>query len=88
MQIENLLFDSLLTYSFQVFLGGVPTFNMDGLTIRHNFHGCMENVVFDDIKIIQGLRNGLSRYQKVGPVTFDCRVSRGISPLLFIVLVK
>jgi hypothetical protein len=41
---------------------GVPTFNMDGITVRHNFTGCLENVVYEGSKMITDAKNRIPGY--------------------------
>lgn len=45
-----------------IYLGGVPTFNVDGITVRQNFTGCLENVVFEGSKMISDAKNMVPGY--------------------------
>lgn len=60
-----------------IFLGGVPTFNMDGITVRHNFTGCLENVVYEGSKMITDAKNRIPGYT-VGnsqiQTMFSCKI--------------
>jgi len=62
---------------FQIYLGGVPTFNMDGITVHHNFTGCLENVVYEGSKMITDAKNRIPGYT-VGnsqiQTMFSCKV--------------
>ena len=66
-------------FFFQIYLGGVPTFNVDGITVRHNFTGCLENVVFEGSKMISDAKNRIPGYT-VGnsqiAAMFACKVKK------------
>ena len=67
---DNILFS-------QIYLGGVDTFNKNGLTARTNFDGCIDFVRFNGIKMISDAKAGgaNSRFSTTGPVSFSCSVS-------------
>ncbi|XP_052093811.1 neurexin-4-like isoform X2 [Mytilus californianus] len=60
-----------------IYLGGVPTFNVEGITVRHNFTGCLENVVFEGSKMISDAKNRIPGYT-VGnsqiATMFSCKI--------------
>ncbi|KAL5009720.1 hypothetical protein ScPMuIL_012025 [Solemya velum] len=59
----------------KIYLGGVPTFNQNGLTTRFNFEGCMENVIFDGIHMIRDSKGRIARFEKMGTVDYNCMLS-------------
>ena len=50
---------------------------MDGITVRHNFTGCLENVVYEGSKMIADAKNRIPGYT-VGnsqiQTMFSCKV--------------
>ncbi|ESO94302.1 hypothetical protein LOTGIDRAFT_118711, partial [Lottia gigantea] len=66
-----------------VYIGGVPYFNQDGIEVKYNFVGCVENVDFNGAKLLVDAKAGESTMiRKVGPVSFSCGL-RSDPPLSF-----
>lgn len=60
----------------QIYLGGLLTFNMNGISVKYNFNGCMDNVVFNGVRMIRDTRNGYQGFSMVGvmPDPWNCKV--------------
>ncbi|GAB1600199.1 neurexin-4-like [Argonauta hians] len=66
----------------KLFVGGVPTFTKPGITVRHNFYGCIENVVFNNVKLIRDVKQQLPRFRTEGTISYHCQLD-SITPLTF-----
>ncbi|XP_060068811.1 neurexin-4-like [Ylistrum balloti] len=68
----------------KIYIGGVPSFDQQGLTVKTNFAGCLENVVFNSLKIIRDAQAGQTGYQMVGsvPDPWNCKFTAPI-PMTF-----
>ncbi|KAK3612149.1 hypothetical protein CHS0354_016528 [Potamilus streckersoni] len=64
----------------KIYLGGVDTFNKNGLSTRYNFNGCVDFVRFNGINMIRDARGqqGAGSFQIVGPVDFTCRLETDV----------
>lgn len=60
----------------QIYLGGLLTFNMNGISVKYNFDGCMDNVVFNGVRMIRDTKNGYQGFSMVGvmPDPWNCKV--------------
>ena len=68
---------------FQMYLGGVDSFNKIGLKTQYNFHGCIDFVRYNHIHLIRDAKYStqqqgfqVSRFRMNGPVDSHCIVSR------------
>lgn len=83
--LTDQLVATLMTRCLQIYLGGVDTFNKNGLTSRYNFNGCIDFVRFNGIHMIRDAKNaGVNgRFTTTGPVAFGCSVSRPLTCSVF-----
>ncbi|XP_062588516.1 neurexin-4-like [Saccostrea cucullata] len=60
----------------KIYLGGLLTFNMNGITVKYNFDGCLDNVVFNGIRMIRDTKNGFKGFSMVGamPDPWNCKM--------------
>lgn len=61
----------------KIYLGGLLTFNMNGISVKYNFNGCMDNVVFNGVRMIRDTRNGYQGFSMVGvmPDPWNCKMT-------------
>ena len=57
----------------QLYLGGVNTFYQDGITVRKNFIGCIENFVWNGIHMTRD-KDLAPRFETFGDVLNNCPV--------------
>lgn len=70
------LYMLMFLFWLQIYLGGFLIFNMNGISVKYNFDGCMDNVVFNGVRMIRDIKNGYQGFFMVG-VMFDfwnCKV--------------
>ncbi|XP_071101429.1 neurexin-4-like [Haliotis cracherodii] len=65
-----------------LYIGGVPYFNQEGIEVKYNFVGCVENVNFNGAKLLEDAQGGASAELKGGVVAFACGISSSI-PVTF-----
>ena len=58
----------------QIYIGGVANFDQDGINVKTNFDGCLENVVFNSLAMIKHAQAGNAGYLSVGQVPMGCTV--------------
>ncbi|XP_029633411.1 neurexin-4 [Octopus sinensis] len=66
----------------KLFVGGLPTFTKPGITVRHNFYGCIENVVFNNLRLIRDAKQQLPRYSIHGTPAYSCQLA-SVVPVTF-----
>lgn len=61
----------------KIYLGGLLTFNMNGISVKYNFDGCMDNVVFNGVRMIRDTKNGYQGFSMVGvmPDPWNCKMT-------------
>ena len=60
----------------QMFIGGVPYFNQEGISIKYNFIGCVENVNMFGARLIRNaLAGGQTSISLINNVNQFCNVS-------------
>lgn len=64
----------LLLIVLQIYIGGVPNYNYDGIIVRKNFTGCMENLYLNNTNIIERLKRDDRSFVKTN-VILSCIVS-------------
>lgn len=42
-----------ISFVLQLYLGGVPFFNQEGITVKTNFYGCMQNINFNGAQLLK-----------------------------------
>ncbi|XP_050406137.1 neurexin-4 [Patella vulgata] len=66
-----------------IYIGGVPYFTLDGIEVKYNFIGCIENVDFNGGKLLVDAHLGESpMITREGTVGFNCGISSDI-PISF-----
>ncbi|XP_041371694.1 neurexin-4-like [Gigantopelta aegis] len=66
-----------------LYLGGLPYFRQDGVEVKYNFTGCIENVNFDGARLVQDAQAGTSSaIRRVGVVAFNCGIASAV-PVTF-----
>uniref|UniRef100_A0A8C9XRN3 Contactin associated protein family member 5 n=1 Tax=Sander lucioperca TaxID=283035 RepID=A0A8C9XRN3_SANLU len=61
-----------LEVDYEVSFGGIPLPGKPGTFLRKNFHGCMENLYYNGINIIDLAKRRKPQIHSVGNVTFSC----------------
>uniref|UniRef100_A0A673BGB2 Contactin associated protein-like 5a n=1 Tax=Sphaeramia orbicularis TaxID=375764 RepID=A0A673BGB2_9TELE len=59
-------------HSMELSFGGIPLPGKPGTFLRKNFHGCMENLYYNGINIIDLAKRRKPQIHSVGNVTFSC----------------
>ena len=59
-----------------MYIGGVPHFNEEGMTIKYNFKGCVQNINFNGAKLIRDALDGsVATISLMNNVNRFCNVS-------------
>ncbi|KAM9801747.1 contactin-associated protein-like 5 isoform 1-T1 [Syngnathus typhle] len=61
-----------LEVDYELSFGGIPLPGKPGTFLRKNFHGCMENLYYNGINIIDLAKRRKPQIHTVGNVTFSC----------------
>ncbi|KAM4558205.1 contactin-associated protein-like 5 isoform 4-T7 [Odontesthes bonariensis] len=61
-----------LEVDYELSFGGIPLPGKPGTFLRRNFHGCMENLYYNGINIIDLAKRRKPQIHSVGNVTFSC----------------
>ncbi|XP_033843286.1 contactin-associated protein-like 5 [Periophthalmus magnuspinnatus] len=61
-----------LEVDYELSFGGIPLPGKPGTFLRKNFHGCMENLYYNGINIIDLAKRRKPQIHSVGNVTFQC----------------
>lgn len=70
----------------ELFIGGLPNFNQEGIKVAANFSGCLENLFLNDTNVIHELRHQDDRslvYTRFGQVLYNCRFEQ-VVPITFV----
>ncbi|UYV79517.1 CNTNAP1 [Cordylochernes scorpioides] len=62
----------------QLFIGGVPNFNQEGLEAHTNFTGCLENLYLNHVDIFSERKHS-REYKNVGEILTSCTYERVVS---------
>ncbi|XP_030641581.1 contactin-associated protein-like 5 [Chanos chanos] len=61
-----------LEVDYELSFGGIPLPGKPGTFLRKNFHGCMENLYYNGVNIIDLAKRRKPQIYSVGNVTFSC----------------
>ncbi|XP_033984290.1 contactin-associated protein-like 5 [Trematomus bernacchii] len=61
-----------LEVDYELSFGGIPLPGKPGTFLRKNFHGCMENLYYNGINVIDLAKRRKPQIHSVGNVTFSC----------------
>ncbi|KAK3105727.1 hypothetical protein FSP39_004342 [Pinctada imbricata] len=50
----------------KIYIGGVPSFNLNGIQVKYNFQGCLDSVRFNNIHMIRDARNNYNGFVMEG----------------------
>uniref|UniRef100_A0A8C9SSW0 Contactin-associated protein-like 5 n=1 Tax=Scleropages formosus TaxID=113540 RepID=A0A8C9SSW0_SCLFO len=65
-----------LEVDYELSFGGIPLPGKPGTFLRKNFHGCMENLYYNGVNIIDLAKRRKPQIYSVGNVTFSCSEPR------------
>ncbi|KAL3247876.1 hypothetical protein MRX96_056793 [Rhipicephalus microplus] len=65
----------------ELYIGGMPNFNQEGIKVAANFTGCVENLMINNTNVAYELKRDTEgyTYSKVGQVLFNCRYEQVVS---------
>lgn len=65
----------------ELYIGGLPNFNQEGIKVAANFTGCVENLMINDTNVAYELKRDTESYvySKVGQVLYNCRYEQVVS---------
>ncbi|KAH7952096.1 hypothetical protein HPB52_018374 [Rhipicephalus sanguineus] len=65
----------------ELYIGGMPNFNQEGIKVAANFTGCVENLMINDTNVAYELKRDTESYMytKVGQVLYNCRYEQVVS---------
>lgn len=65
----------------ELYIGGLPNFNQEGIKVAANFTGCVENLMINDTNVVYELKRDTENYvySKVGQVLYNCRYEQVVS---------
>lgn len=65
----------------ELYIGGLPNFNQEGIKVAANFTGCVENLMINDTNVAYELKRDTESYMysKVGQVLYNCRYEQVVS---------
>ncbi|TSM60558.1 Contactin-associated protein like 5-2 [Bagarius yarrelli] len=61
-----------LEVDYELSFGGIPLPGKPGTFLRRNFHGCMENLYYNSVNVIDLAKRRKPQIYTVGNVTFSC----------------
>ncbi|XP_035221319.1 neurexin-4-like isoform X2 [Stegodyphus dumicola] len=67
----------------EIYVGGVPNFNQNGIVVTENFTGCIENLFVNNTNLISELKERRSQYRQYGDLQFTCHYDAA-PPVTFI----
>ncbi|KAL1021813.1 hypothetical protein UPYG_G00018400 [Umbra pygmaea] len=65
-----------LDVDYELSFGGIPIPGKPGSFLRKNFHGCIENLYYNGVNIINLAKRRKLQIHSVGNVTFSCSVAQ------------
>ncbi|XP_046714224.1 contactin-associated protein-like 5 [Silurus meridionalis] len=68
-----------LEVDYELSFGGIPLPGKPGTFLRENFHGCLENLYYNGVNIIDMAKRRKPQIYTVGNVTFSCSESQPVS---------
>uniref|UniRef100_A0AAR2KTR4 Contactin associated protein family member 5b n=1 Tax=Pygocentrus nattereri TaxID=42514 RepID=A0AAR2KTR4_PYGNA len=68
-----------LEVDYELSFGGIPLPGKPGTFLRKNFHGCMENLYYNGVNIIDLAKRKKPQIYSVGNVTFSCSEPTAVS---------
>ncbi|KAM9493648.1 contactin-associated protein-like 5 isoform 1-T1 [Clarias gariepinus] len=68
-----------LDVDYELSIGGVPLPGKPGTFLRKNFHGCLENLYYNGVNIIDLAKRKKPQIYSVGNVTFSCSEPTSVS---------
>ncbi|KAK1802439.1 hypothetical protein P4O66_022100, partial [Electrophorus voltai] len=68
-----------LEVDYELSFGGIPLPGKPGTFLRKNFHGCLENLYYNGVNIIDLAKRKKPQIYSVGNVTFSCSGSSAVS---------
>ncbi|KAA0712083.1 Contactin-associated protein-like 5 [Triplophysa tibetana] len=71
--------DDSLEVDYELSIGGIPLPGKPGTFLRKNFHGCMENLYYNGVNIIDLAKRRKPQIYSVGNVTFTCSEPQHVS---------
>ncbi|NXG57595.1 CNTP3 protein, partial [Hemiprocne comata] len=63
---------SYLDLNYELSFGGIPLLGKSGILSSRNFHGCLENIYYNGVNIIDLARRHESQIYFVGNMSFSC----------------
>uniref|UniRef100_A0A8W4F9H5 Contactin associated protein family member 5 n=1 Tax=Sus scrofa TaxID=9823 RepID=A0A8W4F9H5_PIG len=72
-----------LDIDYELSFGGIPVPGKPGTFLKKNFHGCMENLYYNGVNIIDLAKRRKHQIYTVGNVTFSCSEPQ-IVPITFV----
>ncbi|KAI4884192.1 hypothetical protein NFI96_005513 [Prochilodus magdalenae] len=68
-----------LEVDYELSFGGIPLPGKPGTFLRENFHGCLENLYYNGVNVIDMAKRRKPQIYTVGNVTFSCSDSQPVS---------
>ncbi|KAK2868852.1 hypothetical protein Q7C36_000723 [Tachysurus vachellii] len=68
-----------LEVDYELSFGGIPLPGKPGTFLRDNFHGCLENLYYNGVNIIDMAKRRKPQIYTVGNVTFSCSDSQPVA---------
>uniref|UniRef100_A0AAY5EIU1 Contactin associated protein family member 5 like n=1 Tax=Electrophorus electricus TaxID=8005 RepID=A0AAY5EIU1_ELEEL len=68
-----------LEVDYELSFGGIPLPGKPGTFLRENFHGCLENLYYNGVNVIDMAKRRKPQIYIVGNVTFSCSESQPIA---------
>ncbi|XP_036443090.1 LOW QUALITY PROTEIN: contactin-associated protein-like 5 [Colossoma macropomum] len=68
-----------LEVDYELSFGGIPLPGKPGTFLRENFHGCLENLYYNGVNVIDMAKRRKPQIYTVGNVTFSCSESQPVS---------
>uniref|UniRef100_A0A8B9K597 Contactin associated protein-like 5b n=1 Tax=Astyanax mexicanus TaxID=7994 RepID=A0A8B9K597_ASTMX len=68
-----------LEVDYELSFGGIPLPGKPGTFLRKNFHGCMENLYYNGVNVIDLAKRKKPQIYSVGNVTFSCSEPAAVS---------
>eukprot|EP00073_Rattus_norvegicus_P052063 XP_017454447.1 PREDICTED: contactin-associated protein like 5-2 isoform X2 [Rattus norvegicus] len=73
----------VLDIDYELSFGGIPVPSKPGTFVKKNFHGCIENLYYNGVNIIDLAKRRKHQIYSVGNVTFSCSEPQ-IVPITFV----
>ncbi|XP_076880731.1 contactin-associated protein-like 5 [Brachyhypopomus gauderio] len=68
-----------LEVDYELSFGGIPLPGKPGTFLRENFHGCLENLYYNGVNVIDMAKRRKPQIYMVGNVTFSCSESQPVA---------